>query len=77
MPKFTALIPAAALAIAATASIAEARPPAGYQSQWYTTANGCSYSRTHAPGYGVTWVLIQNPHHINKPNVHSGCRNML
>eukprot|EP00903_Cladosiphon_okamuranus_P018459 g16982.t1 len=46
-------------------------------SQWITTADGCSYSRTQAPGYPVQWVLILNPHHIGKPNAHAKCPPML
>lgn len=46
-------------------------------SQWITTADGCSYSRTQAPGYPVQWVLILNPHHIGQPNAHIKCAPML
>ncbi|MCO4827878.1 hypothetical protein [Lentibacter algarum] len=79
MTNATKVFAAAALFVASTAPVAEAqmRPAVGYQSQWYTTPDGCSYSRTHAPGYGVSWVLIQNPHHINKPNVGNHCANTL
>ena len=28
--------------------------------QWYIAPNGCSYSRTKAPGEGVVWMLISN-----------------
>lgn len=42
-------------------------------SQWITTPDGCSYSRTQAPGYPVQWILILNPHHIGKPNAHIKC----
>lgn len=46
-------------------------------SQWITTPDGCSYSRTQAPGYPVQWILILNPHHIGKPNAHARCAPML
>lgn len=46
-------------------------------SQWITTEDGCSYSRTQAPGYPVQWVLILNPHHIGKPNAHMKCAPVL
>ncbi|MEC9312278.1 MAG: hypothetical protein VYA97_10965 [Pseudomonadota bacterium] len=46
-------------------------------SQWITTADGCSYSRTQAPGYPVQWVLILNPHHIGQPNAHAKCAPVL
>lgn len=73
------LLAAAALAAASLTSAADAqsRPSDSGQSQWFTTASGCSYSRTQAPGYGVTWILIQNPHHINKPDVADHCANTL
>ncbi|WP_438992383.1 hypothetical protein [Lentibacter sp.] len=79
MTKATKLIAAVTLAVATTASFAEAqtRPSTTYQGQWYTTSDGCSYSRTQAPGYAVSWVLIQNPHHINKPNVGAHCSSTL
>ena len=49
------------------------RPPESYKGQWYTTSDGCSYSRANPPGGGSTWYLIQNPHHIGQPNAHWGC----
>lgn len=52
-------------------------PPPDYQGQWYTTPDGCSYSRAQAPGYPPTWHLINNPHHIGKPNAKRGCPAML
>ena len=45
--------------------------------QWITTSEGCSYSRTQAPGYPVQWILILNPHHIGQPNAHLGCAPVL
>lgn len=52
-------------------------PPDSYQGQWYTTPNGCSYSRAQAPGYAVMWVLILNPHHIGQPNAGPHCAVLL
>ena len=46
-------------------------------SQWITTPDGCSYSRTQAPGYPVQWILILNPHHIGQPNAHVRCKPVL
>ncbi len=54
-----------------------AMPPAGYTGQWFTTPDGCSYSRTQAPGYPVQWMLVVNPKHIGQPNAHSRCKVML
>ncbi|QFT46785.1 hypothetical protein FIU97_09390 [Roseivivax sp. THAF40] len=52
-------------------------PPAGYSGQWFTTPDGCSYSRTQAPGYPVQWMLVLNPRHIGQANAHSRCKIML
>jgi len=53
------------------------RPPESYDGQWYTTSDGCSYSRANPPGGVSTWYLIQNPHHIGQPNAHWGCAQTL
>ena len=56
------------------------QPPAGTirtGTQWITTPDGCSYSRTQAPGYPVQWILILNPHHIGQPDAHIGCAPVL
>lgn len=47
------------------------------QGQWYTAPNGCSYSRTQAPGQAPVWMLIKNPHHIGGKNAHRGCPSMI
>ncbi|WP_439140027.1 hypothetical protein [Planktotalea sp.] len=53
-------------------------PPSVVQSgQWYIAPNGCSYSRTQAPGQAVQWMLIANPHHIGGRNATSACPRML
>ncbi|KPD10964.1 hypothetical protein AN476_18390 [Phaeobacter sp. 11ANDIMAR09] len=44
----------------------------GNAAHW-TTANGCTYSRTHDAGGRVVWYLVQNPHHVGQPNAHAGC----
>lgn len=49
------------------------KPPATHTGQWYTTPEGCSYSRAKAPGYPETWHLILNPHHIGKPAAKKSC----
>lgn len=48
-------------------------PPEGFQGQWFTTPNGCSYSRAKAPGYPTSWHLILNPHHIGQPPAKRSC----
>ena len=78
------VLPAFALALATTQADAfgvkkraYSPPPESYQGQWYTAPNGCSYSRTKAPGYATTWVLILNPHHIGQPNAGPHCQTVL
>lgn len=44
----------------------------GNAAHW-TSADGCTYSRTHDAGGRVVWYLVQNPHHVGKPNAHAGC----
>jgi hypothetical protein len=58
---------------------APSAPQQMYQTggQWMTTPDGCSYSRTQAPGYPPMWVLILNPHHIGQPNAHARCAPVL
>ncbi|MEM8728515.1 MAG: hypothetical protein AAGF79_01255 [Pseudomonadota bacterium] len=83
MTRSAALAAFSLLLFVPTAAIAQAqkaetlRPPASYTGQWFTAANGCSYSRAQAPGYPVTWHLIQNPHHIGKQNASRRCPSML
>lgn len=52
-------------------------PPSSYLGQWYTTPDGCSYSRAQAPGYPPMWVLILNPHHIGQPPAGPHCATLL
>lgn len=59
--------------VAASAAQKYTPPPASFSGQWFTTADGCSYSRAKAPGYAPTWHLIQNPHHIGGRAPHRGC----
>ena len=74
------VLPALALALmtspanASGTSKRAAAPSANHQGQWYTTLDGCSYSRAKAPGYAVQWVLILNPHHIGQPNAGRHCK---
>jgi hypothetical protein len=53
------------------------RPHASFKGQWFTTQDGCSYSRANPPGGRSVWYLILNPHHIGQPNAHSGCARTL
>lgn len=62
---------------AAKSALKNPPPPTNYQGQWYTTPDGCSYSRAQAPGYAPTWHLIINPHHIGQPNAKASCPAML
>lgn len=72
----TAATPADAFGVAKR-SAPQVGPPASYQGQWYTTPDGCSYSRAKAPGYEVMWVLILNPHHIGQPVAGRHCETVL
>lgn len=78
------ILAAAALSLSFTAVTAQAQqtlynPTAVYAQagQWYNAPNGCSYSRTQAPGQGVVWMLIANPHHIGGRNARASCPSML
>ncbi|MFD1344263.1 hypothetical protein [Litorisediminicola beolgyonensis] len=52
-------------------------PGETFEGQWFTTQDGCTYSRTKAPGYPTRWVLILNPHHVGQKPAHRGCKVML
>lgn len=85
MNRFAALVAITGLPLCLTAGAVSAqsqikqtpKPPQTYSGQWFTTADGCSYSRAQAPGYAPTWHLILNPHHIGKPSATRKCKPML
>lgn len=85
MIKKMLVLPAIALALVATQAdaigvakrTAPSVPSESYQGQWYTTPDGCSYSRANAPGYATMWVLILNPHHIGQPPAGRHCATLL
>lgn len=75
-------IAAIALSVSFTAADAQEtlynpNPTYAQAGQWYIAPNGCSYSRTQAPGQPVMWMLIRNPHHIGGRNATSACASML
>ncbi|MGB7316814.1 MAG: hypothetical protein WBC85_02505 [Planktotalea sp.] len=77
-----ALIVATALSLTFTAATAQEtlynpNPQFAQNGQWYTAPNGCSYSRTQAPGQPVQWMLILNPHHIGGRNATAACASIL
>ncbi|KUF11666.1 hypothetical protein [Pseudoponticoccus marisrubri] len=43
---------------------------------YMTTADGCTYRRTQAPGYPPRWILVQNPHHLGIPPSRGHCKGM-
>lgn len=49
----------------------------GPQGDYMTTAEGCTYRRTQAPGYPVRWIIVLNPHHIGKAVSPSKCKGMM
>lgn len=64
-------------AVGAQETLYNPNPTYAQAGQWYIAPNGCSYSRTQAPGQPVMWMLIQNPHHIGGRNATSACPSML
>lgn len=46
-------------------------------SDYMTTADGCTYRRTQAPGYPARWILVINPGHIGRPNASGRCKGMM
>lgn len=45
--------------------------------QYMTTAKGCTYMRTQAPGYPPRWILVVNPQRLGMPKPPRGCRGMM
>jgi len=69
-------MPASAQAIGGFAPRAPQAAPQMIGSQWMIAPNGCSYSRTQAPGQPVQWMLIHNPHHIGGSRSRPDCPSM-
>ena len=42
-----------------------------------TTAKGCTYRKTQAPGYPPRWILVVNPQRLGMPKPARGCRGMM
>jgi hypothetical protein len=78
-----ALAPVNALPGDAQVHLAQAKPMVstqGYvapQGDYMTTAQGCTYRRTQAPGYPARWILVLNPHHLGLPNSPRSCKGMM
>lgn len=49
----------------------------GPQGDYMTTADGCTYRRTQAPGHPVRWIIVLNPHHIGKASSPGKCKGMM
>lgn len=49
----------------------------GPQGNYMTTAEGCTYRRTQAPGQPPRWIIVRNPHHIGKSVSPGKCKGML
>lgn len=47
------------------------------QGDYMTTARGCTYRRTQAPGYPPRWILVLNPRHIGLPASPRSCKGMM
>lgn len=54
-----------AISVEAEQTLFNPNPTFAQSGQWYVAPNGCSYTRTQAPGEGVVWMLIPNPHHMH------------
>ncbi|WP_417719008.1 hypothetical protein [Salipiger sp.] len=52
-------------------------PAAGFRDQYFTTSDGCTYSRAQAPGYAPTWHIVVNASRIGGRDRHRGCAGML
>jgi len=66
-----ATVAAIALLPAVPAVAAVAKPPVGYQGQWWTHPLGCEYSRAGRPGETM-WFLIINTRKKGCPSYISG-----
>jgi hypothetical protein len=49
----------------------------GPRGDYMTTADGCTYRRTQAPGQPVRWIIVLNPHHVGKSVSSGKCKGML
>jgi hypothetical protein len=49
----------------------------GPRGDYMTTADGCTYRRTQAPGQPVRWIIVLNPHHVGKSVSPGKCKGML
>lgn len=49
----------------------------GPQGDYMTTADGCTYRRTQAPGQPVRWIIVLNPHHIGRASSPGKCKGMM
>lgn len=66
-----------------TVTLAQAQPFTSTQGvaaprggNYMTTAQGCSYRKTQAPGYPPRWILIVNPERLGLPKPSGPCRGM-
>jgi len=64
-------------AVSAQDTLFNPNPTYAQAGQWYIAPNGCSYSRTQAPGQRPVWMLIRNPHHIGGKNATAACARMI
>ena len=84
--KTSIAVLAVATGLMAGAALAQSRAPdtatpmlstqGGVSSDYMTTTDGCTYRRAQAPGYAPTWILVLNPHHIDRPNSPRHCPGM-
>lgn len=44
---------------------------------YMTTAKGCTYRKTQAPGHPPRWILVVNPQRLDLPKPPKGCHGMM
>lgn len=69
-------VPASAQSNTQVSSMPVLSSQGGMSGDYMTTADGCTYRRTQAPGYAPKWILVLNPHHIGRPNSPRHCVGM-
>lgn len=47
------------------------------RNDYMTTAKGCTYRKTQAPGYPPRWILVINPQRMGMPKPQGRCSGMM
>lgn len=70
-------LPEAGIVLAQAQPMVSTQGTVAPQGDYMTTAEGCTYRRTQAPGYPARWILVLNPHHLGLKNSPRRCKGML